>query len=145
MAAPAALAEMDQNAHGVRPPSARESKPRSHGPRRESDYQIVQKLTRKITTMAVAEGQAAQQAHARAERERNTTPKKVKPRKQLCNTPPVNLTSKHGGEYDRGRQLGEGGFARCFLAKNKEGEYFAVKTVSKESLQTEKMKQKVCL
>ena len=52
--------------------------------------------------------------------------------------------SRGGREYGRGKQLGEGGFARCFLVKNQEGERFAAKTVSKLSLENAKMKAKAC-
>lgn len=74
------------------------------------------------------------------------TPKPVKMRKKfLCETPPALLQDAKGkAEYDRGRQLGEGGFARCFLVQNKEGGLFAAKTVSKKSLANHKMRSKVC-
>ncbi|RPB27101.1 Pkinase-domain-containing protein, partial [Terfezia boudieri ATCC MYA-4762] len=71
------------------------------------------------------------------------TPHKPLHKKYLCATPPVFLRNKRRNlTYDRGRQLGEGGFARCYLVQNKEGKLFAAKTVAKQSLGNPRMRQK---
>ncbi|CCX31387.1 Similar to Serine/threonine-protein kinase plo1; acc. no. P50528 [Pyronema omphalodes CBS 100304] len=72
------------------------------------------------------------------------TPKVVKARKKThCATPPSVLQDLKGRrQYDRGLQIGEGGFARVFLGQNKDGSQFAVKAVAKSSLQSERMRGK---
>ena len=73
------------------------------------------------------------------------TPEKKKPRKKhLPDTPPPVVTdARRGLDYARGRSLGEGGFARCFLFENEEGEISAAKVVTKKSLSSHRMKSKV--
>lgn len=127
--------------------------------KKQSDYELVAPLAPKAprtTTTAAppaaaasAAAVAAAAAAAAAAGGRGPAPVTPKPkrdrRKHLCATPPSVLHDSRGGrEYGRGKQLGEGGFARCFLVKNQEGERFAAKTVSKLSLENAKMKAKAC-
>ncbi|KAF3939953.1 hypothetical protein ABW19_dt0207625 [Dactylella cylindrospora] len=75
------------------------------------------------------------------------TPEKKKEQKErkknLPDTPPPVITdNRRGLDYARGRSLGEGGFARCFLVNNPEGDIYAAKVVSKKSLTSQRMKSK---
>jgi hypothetical protein len=139
---PTALSVAEPNVHYL--PSRNASrKPTSRLPsasplKKQSDYELVAPLATKPKALA-----------ARARGLPPTTPKMTKERRErkkfLCATPPSVLQDLKGKrEYDRGKQLGEGGFARCFLVRNKEGVLFAAKTLSKASLQNSKLKAKVC-
>lgn len=133
---------------GVRTRSAAQKTTNPSPLRKQSDYQLLAPL--KVTSTAFQGPPPAPSSNA------NRNPASVNPKtprasarerkkKVLCSTPPQVLQDTRGrAEYDRGRQLGEGGFARCFLVHNKEGKLFAAKTVAKKSLQSQKMKAKVC-
>lgn len=114
--------------------------------KKQSDYQLVAPLASKPVASRHAPAPPPAAAAAAGKLAPVTPAKPQKPRKKfLCATPPQVLQDIKGKrEYDRGRQLGEGGFARCFLVQNKEGDLFAAKTVAKKSLQSQKMKGKVC-
>ncbi|PUU73264.1 hypothetical protein B9Z19DRAFT_1035320 [Tuber borchii] len=141
-----ALSPMDPNLPTrplVRKRSARATNPSPL--RKQSDYQLVAPL--KITPATTSGPPPAPSSTANQKRSGDPkTPKaaaKDRKKKLLCATPPQVLQDTRGrAEYDRGRQLGEGGFARCFLVQNKEGELFAAKTVAKKSLQNQRMKAK---
>jgi len=80
-----------------------------------------------------------------ADPQAKTPVKKIARKKNLPDTPPrVINDTRRGVEYQLSRSLGEGGFARCFLVTNQDGETYAAKTVAKKSLQSNKMRQKVC-
>jgi len=152
MAITAALSPLDIN---LAPPGGRASTTSSEvkksgssiQPRKQSDYHLIQKLTAKLTGSTLPSKTEPVPPIKSVPSAPSKTPVKkssARPSKKiLCSTPPVNLRNrKRGVEYDRGRQLGEGGFARCYLVQNKEGKLFAAKTVAKESLQSEKMQAK---
>jgi hypothetical protein len=138
---PTALASVEPNVHrplgrSQKPTAARF--PPASPLKKQSDYQLVAPLAAKPSRPAVAAAGTGGAAPV--------TPRIKKERKKyLCATPPAVLQDLKGKrEYDRGRQLGEGGFARCFLVQNKDGSLFAAKTVSKKSLTGHKMRGKVC-
>ncbi|RPA90121.1 Pkinase-domain-containing protein [Choiromyces venosus 120613-1] len=141
-----ALSPMDPNLPTR--PLVRKRSTRATNPsplRKQSDYQLVAPL--KVTSTAASGPPLAPSSTAnRKPSDDPKTPKvaaKDRKKKLLCATPPQVLQDTRGrAEYDRGRQLGEGGFARCFLVQNKEGELFAAKTVAKKSLQNQRMKAK---
>ncbi|KAL7273297.1 Cell cycle serine/threonine-protein kinase cdc5/MSD2 [Rhizina undulata] len=140
----AVLTPLDANLHN---PTTR--KPSSKGNpsplRKQSDYQLVAPLSSKKPASARPPPPAPSSGASKQPAGDPKTPKAIKKdrKKFLCATPPTVLQDTRGKtEYDRGRQLGEGGFARCFLVQNKEGELFAAKTVSKKSLSSSKMKAK---
>jgi len=130
-------------------PLARKRSARATNPsplRKESDYQLVAPLKIPPTTAPGPPPAPSSTANQKRSGDPKTPKAAVKDRKKklLCATPPQVLQDTRGrAEYDRGRQLGEGGFARCFLVQNKEGELFAAKTVAKKSLQNQRMKAKV--
>jgi hypothetical protein len=134
---PNALATVEPNVYRPRTTKPSVRFPPPSPLKKQSDYQLVAPLASKSSRPAAAD------AAAKAP----VTPQIKKARKKfLCATPPAVLQDLKGKrEYDRGRQLGEGGFARCFLVQNKDGTLFAAKTVSKKSLTSSKMKGKVCL
>ncbi|KAA8905664.1 kinase-like domain-containing protein [Sphaerosporella brunnea] len=132
---PIALAAVEPNVYRPRnaaKPAA--SFPLPLQPKKQSDYEVVAPLASKPSRPLASAAAAGAP----------TTPRIQKIRKKyLCETPPAVLHDLKGvKEYDRGRQLGEGGFARCFLVQNKNGTLFAAKTVSKKSLTSPKMKSK---
>ncbi|KAG0137487.1 kinase-like domain-containing protein [Tuber indicum] len=141
-----ALSSMDPNLPTR--PLARKRSARATNPsplRKQSDYQLVAPLK---TAPTVASGPPPAPSSTANQKQLGDpkTPRvaaKDRKKKLLCATPPQVLQDTRGrAEYDRGRQLGEGGFARCFLVQNKEGELFAAKTVAKKSLQNQRMKAK---
>jgi hypothetical protein len=143
------LSAMEPNVHHVanRPVGRKASVQRRLPPsplKKQSDYELVAPLATKAPVSSNPPP-LAPSAAANVRASGPTTPKvKNERKKYLCATPPSVLQDVRGQkEYDRGRQLGEGGFARCFLVENKEGGLFAAKTVSKKSLVSEKMKRKV--
>jgi hypothetical protein len=146
------LAPMDPNLFSKRALARKRTAPQKVvGPsplRKQSDYQLVAPLKATSTVSSKPPPAPSSAANQRQESAEPKTPKasaRDRKKKLLCATPPVTLQDTRGRtEYDRGRQLGEGGFARCFLVQNKEGELFAAKTVAKKSLQSQKMKAKVC-
>lgn len=118
--------------------------------RKESDYNVIRPIksvaASKPTSTAASSKVTAQTAPS-ASAQTQKTPQRAAPAKKtnkiLCDTPPVRLHDKrHEVSYHRGDQLGQGGFARCFLVQNDSGEYFASKTVSKKSLVKENVKRK---
>lgn len=166
-----ALAPLDINANHNNAPQIRTTRrtaPQSNSNlRKQSDYHLVPKGSTRGLPIApsssseeenvvplpaqrrrggVPQQQQQQQEHNKPKEEvvLNSTPQKKPPSKKiLCATPPVSLyNKKRNVEYDRGRQLGEGGFARCYLVQNNEGKLFAAKTVAKKSLEVEKTRNK---
>lgn len=136
---PAPLASMEPNLHhNLAPRATAHRKAMTNrlpaSPlKKQSDYEVVAPLASKPARKPISSRAAPVTPRVRKER-----------KKYLCATPPAVLHDLKGlREYDRGRQLGEGGFARCFLVQNKDGSLFAAKTVSKSSLQSTKMKGKV--
>ncbi|TGZ81982.1 Pkinase-domain-containing protein [Ascodesmis nigricans] len=113
--------------------------------KKQSDYAVLAPIKSKpsssttTTTTTTTKHQQQQVAAAKP-----ATPKAQKTRKKiLCDTPPAVLQDRKGkNEYNRGKQLGEGGFARCFLVQNRDGTLFAAKTVAKASLVSQKMRTK---
>ncbi|KAF8424512.1 kinase-like domain-containing protein [Tirmania nivea] len=167
MAVTAALSPLDANLPHPLPAASRrldDGKPPrapAPAPRRQSDYHLIQSLravppsalSPKPTTTAAASSSSSSSSTADSSPPRKPrplpaaakpkTPHKPLHKKYLCATPPAFLRNKRRNlTYDRGRQLGEGGFARCFLVQNKEGKLFAAKTVAKQSLGNPRMKQK---
>jgi hypothetical protein len=116
-------------------------------PRRESDYNVIQPIKSIAVSKRVISTAAAPSAPAPAPAAAPHTPERKpaeKKNKLLCDTPPNKLFDRQDKErYKRSHQLGVGGFARCFLVQNKDGEYYASKTVSKKSLAKEKIRMKV--
>lgn len=116
-------------------------------PRRESDYNVIQPIKSIAVSKRVISTAAAPAAAPPAAAAAPHTPVRKpaeKKNKLLCDTPPKSLyDSKRNETYERSHQLGVGGFARCFLVQNKDGEYYASKTVSKASLHKEKIRTKV--
>lgn len=111
--------------------------------KKQSDYELVAPLATKAPKGSTAARAVKPSAAAAPPK----TPKVVKARKKThCATPPSVLQDLKGRrQYDRGLQIGEGGFARVFLGQNKDGSQFAVKAVAKSSLQSERMRGKVSL
>lgn len=145
----AILSSMDPNQRPVRRQRSTAQKTGAPSPlKKQSDYHLVAPLknaTTKSMPPPVSSGTANRAPPTGAPKTPKQTSKERK-KKFLCATPPTVLQDTRGkAEYDRGRQLGEGGFARCFLVQNKEGGLFAAKTVAKKSLQSQKMKAKVCI
>lgn len=139
------LASMDPN---QRP--TRRQRPTAAAPsplKKQSDYHLVAPL-KTTTTKSIPPASSGAASTRPQPAGAPKTPKqtsKERKKKFLCATPPTVLQDTRGKtEYGRGRQLGEGGFARCFLVQNKEGGLFAAKTVAKKSLQSQKMRAKVC-
>ncbi|KAF8245888.1 Pkinase-domain-containing protein [Wilcoxina mikolae CBS 423.85] len=133
---PTALSAAEPNIHYLPSRHGTRKPPQASPLKKQSDYELVAPLATKPKAPT-----------ARARGLPPTTPKMTKERKErkkhLCATPPSVLQDLKGKrEYDRGKQLGEGGFARCFLVQNKEGVLFAAKTLSKASLQNSKLKAK---
>lgn len=77
--------------------------------------------------------------------ENKSAPAKKKERmSSLCKTPPQLIRNTDSNvDFRRGPCLGEGGFARCFLVKNSDGQVFAAKTVAKASLTSQRVHQKL--
>lgn len=143
------LSSMDPNQRPVRRQRSTAQKTGAPSPlKKQSDYHLVAPL-KNATTKSIPPLASSSTANKAQPTGAPKTPKqtsKERKKKFLCATPPTVLQDTRGKtEYDRGRQLGEGGFARCFLVQNKEGGLFAAKTVAKKSLQSQKMKAKVCL
>lgn len=64
---------------------------------------------------------------------------------ELHGEPPVTIKRNENGYLNRGRMLGEGGFARVYAATDSlNGAAKAVKVISKEQLKSSKTKGKVC-
>lgn len=61
----------------------------------------------------------------------------------LCRTPPDTLKDRTQQIYYRGECIGEGGFARCFKVTTQKGNTFAMKTVAKDSVKSEKNRRKL--
>lgn len=144
------LSSMDPNQRPVRRQRSTAQKSGAPSPlKKQSDYHLVAPLKNATTTKSMPPQASSSAANRAQPGGAPKTPKqssKERKKKFLCATPPTVLHDTRGKtEYDRGRQLGEGGFARCFLVQNKEGGLFAAKTVAKKSLQSQKMKAKVGL
>ncbi|KAI5847372.1 kinase-like domain-containing protein [Morchella snyderi] len=140
------LTSMDPNQRPARRQRAAAPKLTAPSPlKKQSDYHLVAPLkaaaTKALAPSALT-GPSKRSQHTGAPKTPKQTSKE-RNKKFLCATPPTVLQDTRGKtEYGRGRQLGEGGFARCFLVQNKEGGLFAAKTVAKKSLQSQKKRAK---
>lgn len=122
-------------------------KPTAPSPlKKQSDYAVLAPIKSKAVAGTTASAATATTARTGAASGKPVTPKAQKTRKKiLCDTPPAILQDRKGNnDYNRGKLLGEGGFARCFLVQNRDGTLFAAKTVAKASLVSQKMRSKVC-